>query len=94
MSTCAERVAAADWNHIVRDLDSHGCAHNSPTAEPTEARDVADLYDRDERFRSTIDMSRHRFGEGDYRYFDRPCDERSRRAPPPRRGRAEGASAG
>ncbi|MBT5049890.1 MAG: 2OG-Fe(II) oxygenase, partial [Rhodospirillaceae bacterium] len=29
-------------------------------------------YDQDARFRSTIEMSRYRFGEGQYRYFDNP----------------------
>nr|MBA2386389.1 2OG-Fe(II) oxygenase [Acidimicrobiia bacterium] len=42
---------------------------------PSECRSVAGLYDEDDRFRSTIDMARHRFGEGQYRYFDRPLPE-------------------
>jgi hypothetical protein len=33
------------------------------------------LYDRDESFRSTINMGRHRFGQGEYRYFARPFPE-------------------
>jgi len=33
------------------------------------------LYGDDARFRSTIDMARHRFGQGEYRYFDRPLPE-------------------
>ena len=36
---------------------------------------VAALYDDDERFRSTIDMARHRFGEGQYRYFAHPLPD-------------------
>jgi hypothetical protein len=39
---------------------------------PAECRDVAGLYDADARFRSTVDMARHRFGEGQYRYFTYP----------------------
>ena len=42
---------------------------------PTECRSLIDLYDDDARFRSTIDMARHRFGEGQYRYFDNPLPE-------------------
>ncbi len=30
------------------------------------------LFERDDRFRSTIDMQRHRFGAGRYRYFGEP----------------------
>jgi hypothetical protein len=33
---------------------------------------VADLYDDEVRFRSTVDMARHRFGAGQYRYFAHP----------------------
>ena len=36
---------------------------------------MAALYDDDARFRSTIDMARYRFGEGQYRYFDRPLPD-------------------
>ena len=31
---------------------------------PAEAAEIAGLYDDDARFRATIDMARHRFGEG------------------------------
>jgi uncharacterized protein len=37
-----------------------------------ECRDLVALYDDDTRFRSTIDMGRHRFGAGQYRYFASP----------------------
>ena len=42
---------------------------------PAECEGVAGLYDRDELFRSTIDMGRYRFGEGEYRYFSPPFPE-------------------
>jgi len=42
---------------------------------PPECRTLTDLYGEDGRFRSTIDMARHRFGQGEYRYFDRPLPE-------------------
>jgi len=37
-----------------------------------EAADIAALYPEVSRFRSTVDMARHRFGEGQYRYFAEP----------------------
>ena len=39
-----------------------------------ECRELAALFDGD-GFRSTIDMARHRFGDGRYRYFDHPLPE-------------------
>ncbi len=41
---------------------------------PSECGELGGLYD-DGRFRSTIDMARHRFGKGQYRYFDRPLPD-------------------
>ncbi|MGV0674894.1 MULTISPECIES: 2OG-Fe(II) oxygenase [Mycolicibacterium] len=66
------RVAAADWETIRSDLDSVGCALTSPLLTTAEARRIAALYRDDQRFRSTIDMNRYRFGEGEYRYFADP----------------------
>ena len=75
MTGWAERVAAADWDGIAGELDDYGGALTSQLLTPAEARAIADLYDASGRFRSTIDMARHRFGEGQYRYFDRPYPE-------------------
>jgi hypothetical protein len=40
-----------------------------------ETAEIAALYRDDSRFRSTVDMGRHRFGEGEYRYFREPFPE-------------------
>ena len=40
-----------------------------------ECADLMALHGRDERFRSTIDMARYRFGEGEYRYFGYPLPD-------------------
>jgi uncharacterized protein len=73
--TYAERVAAADWDAITGEVDAYGCALLPQLLTPGECADLAGLYDRPELFRSTVDMRRHRFGEGEYRYFDRPFPE-------------------
>jgi uncharacterized protein len=49
-----------------------GMAIAGPVLSRAECRALAALYDDDGRFRSTIDMARLRFGEGQYRYFDDP----------------------
>jgi len=71
----AERVDAASWATIGSELDAYGCALIGPLVAPDEAAAIAALYDDDRRFRSTIDMGRHRFGEGEYRYFAEPFPE-------------------
>lgn len=54
------------------ELDEHGCALMRPLLTPEQCREISGLYDEVERFRSTIDMARYRFGSGQYRYFDHP----------------------
>ena len=46
-------------------------AVTAPLLDASECDDLAALFD-DGRFRSTVDMARHRFGDGRYRYFDHP----------------------
>jgi hypothetical protein len=72
MNPWPDRVAATDWQKVRADLDSVGGALTGPLLTPAEAADIAELYPDLTRFRSTIDMSRYRFGEGQYRYFRNP----------------------
>jgi hypothetical protein len=67
-----DRVDAVDWDTVRGELDSYGCALTGPLLSPAEAADIASLYPEVSRFRSTVDMARHRFGEGQYRYFAEP----------------------
>jgi hypothetical protein len=70
-----DRAEAVDWDAVRVELDQYGCALTGPLLMPGEAAGIAALYADDSRFRSTITMSRHRFGEGEYRYFARPYPE-------------------
>jgi hypothetical protein len=65
-------IAGLDWPALTRDLDETGCALTPPVLGPGDCRALADLYDDDARFRSTVDMARHRYGSGQYRYFAHP----------------------
>ncbi|HEY2772167.1 MAG TPA: 2OG-Fe(II) oxygenase [Solirubrobacteraceae bacterium] len=67
----AERVDALDWAEITARLDSTGHAVTPQLLSGPECGEIANLFDEG-RFRSTIDMARHRFGDGRYRYFDHP----------------------
>ncbi|WP_328847120.1 2OG-Fe(II) oxygenase [Streptomyces sp. NBC_00258] len=65
----AARVAEQDWAALTGELDEHGNALTGQLLTPGQCHELAALYDEDGRFRSTIDMARHRFGSGQYRYF-------------------------
>jgi hypothetical protein len=75
VSAWAERVVRADWERITAEVNAHGCALTPQLMTPDECEAVAKLYDDDRYFRSTIDMVRYRFGEGEYKYFRRPFPE-------------------
>ncbi|MFD3920721.1 2OG-Fe(II) oxygenase [Streptomyces sp. NPDC058595] len=65
-----DRIRAQDWDAITGDLDTYGNAlTGEPLLSPGECRALSALYDDGERFRTTVDMARHRFGSGQYRYF-------------------------
>jgi uncharacterized protein len=56
-------------------LDEQGFALTPPLLTPDECDALAAGFDDDARYRSTVDMGRHRFGAGRYRYFDHPLPE-------------------
>jgi uncharacterized protein len=70
-STLAKRIERQDWQRLRRELDARGFALTEPILDPAECHELAELFDGD-GFRSTIDMARHRFGDGRYRYFADP----------------------
>src|ERR1700754_4042771 len=69
-----ERVDGLDWEALGAQLDRRGFAIPEPVLDEGECAELAALFD-DGRFRSTIDMARHRFGDGRYRYFDHPLPD-------------------
>ncbi|MFF1685185.1 MULTISPECIES: 2OG-Fe(II) oxygenase [unclassified Streptomyces] len=64
-----DRVAHEEWGALAGELNTYGSAPTGRLITPEECRRIADLYDDAERFRTTVDMARHRFGSGQYRYF-------------------------
>ena len=67
-------LSSLDWDGLTAQLDARGFAITEPLLSAAECDELADLFDGG-RFRSTIDMARHRFGDGRYRYFDHPLPE-------------------
>lgn len=73
-TTIPDRIHALDWDALTGQLDERGFALTDRIFIPSECRRLAALFDGD-GFRSTIDMGRHRFGEGRYRYFAHPLPD-------------------
>src|ERR671929_1968090 len=68
------RVDALPWDDLRAQLDARGFAVTAPLLGRSETDELAGLFDAG-RFRSTIDMARHRFGDGRYRYFEHPLPD-------------------
>ena len=68
----AKRIAALDWARIGGELDAHGCAVLKSLLTPRQCAALAGLYDKSDRFCSTVVMARHNFGRGEYKYFAHP----------------------
>ncbi|MGE3288612.1 MAG: 2OG-Fe(II) oxygenase [Pseudonocardia sp.] len=63
---------ALDWPELTRRLDEDGCAVTPPILDAQRCAETIAMFDDDHRFRSTVHMARHAFGEGSYRYFADP----------------------
>ena len=61
-----------DWRDVERSLWERGYARLPGVLTTTECESLVAMYGDETRFRSRIDMARHRFGVGDYKYFAAP----------------------
>jgi hypothetical protein len=64
-----------DWAAIEAEVNEVGCALTDQLLSAADTTRLIRTYDHDDAFRSTVNMGRHRFGEGEYRYFSRPLPE-------------------
>ena len=77
MSTAPADVALPaldrlDWPALEARLDESGFAMTPPLLIPQQCAEVRNMFGDGERFRSTVVMARHAYGEGSYRYFADP----------------------
>jgi len=74
-ASIAERIGAADWDAVRRDLDASGNAVLRHLLSADECLELAGLYADESRFRSRVVMARHGYGRGEYRYFSYPLPQ-------------------
>lgn len=74
-SAVAEGGGTLDWAAIAGDLDAHGCAVLPSVLAPEECESLAAMYETDDLFRTRIEMARHGFGRGEYKYYAYPLPE-------------------
>jgi len=74
-NTLPERIEGLNWEGIQAELDEHGYAVVRKLLLPEECTAIIDTYQEEARFRNTINMARHRFGIGEYKYYQAPLPE-------------------
>ena len=76
-----DRIDHLPWPDLQAQLDECGYAITPVVLTGDECDELAGLF-ASGHFRSTIDMARHRFGDGRYRYFDHPLPDDDHGAAP------------
>lgn len=72
-TSIAPRLGRLDWTLIEMSIRERGYARSErPLLTAGECAALVAAYPNDTLFRSRVDMARHRFGEGEYKYFARP----------------------
>jgi uncharacterized protein len=71
----SKRVAGFPWTGIAERLSNEGFSRIGILLTEAECERLRSLYSEPERFRAQIDMSRYRFGRGEYQYFRYPLPE-------------------
>ena len=64
-----------DWEKVSAALDERGSAVVERLFTPKQCSALAELYEKENIFRSRVVMARHGFGRGEYKYFSYPLPE-------------------
>jgi hypothetical protein len=65
-------VTVVDWARVAAELDDRGLATIERLLSPADCAALVELYPNDAVFRSRVEMERHGFGRGEYKYFEYP----------------------
>lgn len=69
------RVENLDWESIQNELDEQGFAKLPAILTKEECEFFMEMYGEEESYRTTINMTRYRFGNGEYKYFSYPLPD-------------------
>jgi hypothetical protein len=68
-------TTSIDWTAKAAELDEHGCALLPRLLDEPSCAAMRELWDDRDRFRSEVNMARHGYGRGAYRYFAYPLPD-------------------
>lgn len=70
-----ESFSRLDWNTLSSELLERGYSVIDELLSDAECKSMCRQYDQPELFRKTVNMARHSFGRGEYKYFAYPLPE-------------------
>ncbi|HVE96760.1 MAG TPA: 2OG-Fe(II) oxygenase [Pseudonocardiaceae bacterium] len=70
-----DTVQRWNWPQLYESLDQRGYAVTPPVLPAVQCDALVRLYDQPAHWRTRVDMARHRFGSGQYQYFDHPLPD-------------------
>lgn len=73
--TLQSRLDSENWTQHLRRINDHGFTVFSGLLRADTCARIAESYPQEHLFRSCIDMRRHGFGAGQYKYFAYPLPE-------------------
>ncbi len=75
MNQIISKINAVDWQQTAQEIHHKGYAIIPKFLNRNQCLELIALYDNSTGFRKTVVMQRHRFGLGEYKYFDYPLPE-------------------
>ncbi len=68
-------IEQIDWVAVAAQMQRQGYAHVPALLSAGQCQSLIDAYDSPSGYRKTVVMARHRFGLGEYKYYDYPLPE-------------------
>jgi hypothetical protein len=68
------QLAECKWQDMARQLAEESYALTEQIVDPQTCATIADWYEQENCFRSTVNMNRYQFGSGEYKYFNYPLN--------------------
>lgn len=75
MQTVTEKIEDAAWGSITEEMHQNGYAILSGLLTEEQCEALKAEYDNSKLYRKTVVMARHRFGLGEYKYFNYPLPD-------------------
>ena len=75
MTNLLQNIKNTDWQRIIEEMHQNGYAIIPGLVSHDQCESLKSDYDNASLYRKTVVMARHRFGLGEYKYFNYPLPE-------------------